>query len=336
MEQEKTDAQPVKMRSCSLESGADGVRFIVDGQVVKAMPFDTYETFHKNLTRGLEFNIYPLEMPDGAEIKVQLSPLSEIRAGKIVLHSADGVTFGRQYKLIAVDKEADGGSYAVIALADTGEVVEREPWDDFKRRIEFNRCRGGTAYGTMLGELNPRLYFDVTGQIYKLEEEKRQDTDAEAAEKKTAEAEKKAEEEEPEKESRLLKRIAAGREWLQKNPRYVFIAAAVSFLVLILGIAWVCRGPSVSKPTLKMMSPANVDYFLNQQVEIARALSAVDFATYAGNNPQAAKDSVANLAAFVEKAQSMTGLTPDQVRKLRFISDTLPRLQAELAKATHK
>jgi hypothetical protein len=219
MEQEKTDAQPVKTRSCVLEAGAEGVRFVVDGQVVKAMPFDTYETFHKNLTRGLEFNIYPLETADGTGIKVQLSPLSEIRAGKIVLHSPDGVTYGRQYRLIAVHKEADGKSYAIVALADTGEVVEREPWDDFKRRIEFSRCRGGTAYDTMLGEFNPRLYFDVTGQLYKSEEEKRKDREAEAAEKKAAaEEEKKAAEENSERENPLLKLISAGMKWLRKNP----------------------------------------------------------------------------------------------------------------------
>ena len=190
---EKTDAEPVKMRSCILEAGAEGVRFVVDGQVAKVLPFDTYETFHKNLTRGLEFNIYPLETADQAEIKLQLPPLSEIRAGTVDLRSLDGVTYGRQYKLIAVEKEADGKSCAVVALADTGEVVEREPWDDFKRRVRFGRCRSGTAYGTMLGELNPRLYFDITGQIYKSEEEKPKDREAEAAEKKAAaEGEKKA------------------------------------------------------------------------------------------------------------------------------------------------
>ena len=210
MEQEKTDAQPVKTRSCVLEAGAEGVRFVVDGQVVKAMPFDTYETFHKNLTRGLEFNIYPLETADGTGIKVQLSPLSEIRAGKIVLHSPDGVTYGRQYRLIAVHNEADGESCAIIALAETGEVVEREPWDDFKRRVEFGRCRGGTAYGTMLGELNPRLYFEITGQIYESEEEKREDKEVEPVEEKAAE-------EEPEKKSRLLKLIAAGMQWLRRK-----------------------------------------------------------------------------------------------------------------------
>ena len=235
MEQENTDVQPVKMRSCVLEAGAEGVRFAVDGRLVKVMPFEAYETFHKNLTRGLEFNIYPLEIGDGAEIKVQLCPLAEIRAGKIVLHSLDGVTYGRQYRLITVHKEADGPfdgtqgrpeqgrtggqSRAIVALADTGEVVERVPWDDFKRHIEFGRCRGGTAYGTMLGEFNPRLYFDVTGQIYKSEKAQPYDKDAETAGKKAAEGEKQAEEEKPEKKNRLLKLIAAGMSWLRKNPR---------------------------------------------------------------------------------------------------------------------
>ena len=209
MAEEKTDGQPVEMRSCALEAGAEGVRFVVDGQVVKAMPFDTYETFHKNLTRGVEFNVYPLET-GGGEVRVQLSPLSEILLGKIVLHSSDGVTYGRQYKLLGVEKEEDGKPYAIVAVADTGEVVEREPWEDFKHRIKFGRCRGGTAYGTMLGDFNPRLYFDTTGQIYKSEEEKRKDRESEPVEKKAAE-------EEPEKKSRLLKLIAAGMEWLRRK-----------------------------------------------------------------------------------------------------------------------
>jgi hypothetical protein len=337
MAQEKTDAQPVQMRSCVLETGAEGVRFIVEGRVVKVVPFDTYEAFHKNLTRGLEFNIYPLDIGGGAEIKVQLSPLSEIRAGKIVLHSLDGVTYGRQYRLASVDKEADGRSYAVVVLADTGEVVEREPWDDFKRRIEVGRCRGGTAYGTMLGEVNPRLYFDVTGQLYKSEEERRKDKEAESAQAKAvADEEKNAEAETPDEESLLRLRIAAVREWLRARPRLVYIAAVVSFLVLILGIVLASRGPSVPKPTLEVMSPANLDYFLNQQYEVARALNAVDLAKYAKEHPQAAQDSVRNLAEFMGKARYVTGLTAEQTRKLLFISDILPKLQSELAKAPQK
>ena len=63
------------------------------------------------------------------------------------------------------------------------------------------------------------------------------------------------------------------------------------------------------------MSAARLDYHLNQEYEIAQALSAVDFAKYARNNPQAAKDSVENLAAFVEKNRRTPNLTAAQTRK---------------------
>jgi len=336
-EPEKADAEPVKMRSCILESGAGVVRFVVDGQVAKVLPFDTYETFHKNLTRGPEFNIFPLETADGAEIKLQLPPLSEIRAGAVELRSRDGVTYGRQYKFIAVEKEADGKSYAVVALADTGEVVEREPLDDFKRHVRFGRCRSGTAYPAMLGEVNPRLYFDITGRIYKPEEkEAPKDREAEAPEKKAAEGEKKAEEEKPEKKDPLLEVVAAGKEWLRKNPRYGYITAAVFLLVLILGIAGVWLGLGSSKARAAAMSAARLDYHLNQQYDIAQALTARDFATYARNNPQAAKDCVENLASFVEKNRNTPNLTAAQTQKMLFISKALPRLQAELAESSPK
>lgn len=334
---EKTDAEPVKMRSCVLEAGAEGVRFIVDGQVAKILPFDTYETFHKNLTRGLEFNIYPLQTADQAEIKLQLPPLSEIRAGKVELRSLDGVTYGRQYKLIEVKKEADGKSYAIVALADTGEVIEREPWNDFKRRVTFRRCRSGTAYDTMLGELNPRLYFDVTGKIYKPEEEKPGVKETEAAEKKPArETVKKPPEKEPEKEDPLLKIGAAGVEWLRKNPRYGYIAAAVLLLAVIFAVVRVRRGPNLLKPKPEVQNAAKLDYHLNQEYEIAQALGKVDFVKYARSNPQAAKDSVENLAAFVQKNRSTPNLTAEQTQKLLFISNTVQQLQAALEKAAAK
>jgi hypothetical protein len=334
---EKTDAEPVKMRSCILEVGAEGVHFIVDGQVAKIVPIETYEAFHKNLTRGLEFNIYPLETPDGAEIKLQLLPLSEVRAGPVELRSLDGVTYGRQYKLIAVKREADGKSYAIVALADTGEVVEREPWDDFKRRVTFRRCRSGTAYGRMLGELNPRLYFDVTGQIYKPEEEKPKVRETEAVGKKAhGETARKAEKGEPKNEDPLLKVFAAGMQWLRKNPRYGYTAAAVFLLVLVFGVVRVCRGPGFLKPKPQVKSADKLDYHLNQEYEIAQALGKVDFVKYARNNPQAARDSIENLAAFVEKNRSTPNLTAAQAQKLLFISSTVERLQADLETAAAK
>jgi hypothetical protein len=335
---EKTDAEPVKRRSCVLEIGAEGVRFIVDGQVAKILPLETYETFHKKLTRGLEFNIYPLVTPDGAEIRLQLLPLSEIRAGPVELRSPDGVTYGRQYKLMEVKREADGKSCAIVALADTGEVIEQEPWEDFKRRVTFRRCRGGTAYRKMLGEFNPRLYFDVTGQIYKPEEEKPKDREPEAAAKKApGETARKAEEQEPRGEDPLLQVVAAGREWLRENPRYGYIAAAVFLLVLAFGVVRVWRGPDFLKSKPPQVSLAvRLDYHLNQEYEIARALGKVDFVRYARKNPEAARQSVENLAAFVEKNRSTPGLTPAQTEKMRFISDTVQRLQADLATATGK
>ena len=194
--------------------------------MAKVLPFDTYETFHKNLTRGLEFNIFPLETADQAEIKLQLPPLSEIRAGVVELHSGDGVTYGRQYKLIGVEKEADGKSYAVVALADTGEVVEREPWDDFKRRVRFGRCRSGTAYDTMARGVQPAalLRHHRANLQAGRGEAWRQGSEAEAGGEE-ARHEKSGEEgrrkKEPEKKDPLLKMIAAGMEWLRKNPRYV-------------------------------------------------------------------------------------------------------------------
>ncbi|MGD1001138.1 MAG: hypothetical protein ABSA67_10630 [Candidatus Brocadiia bacterium] len=334
---DKPDAEPVKMRSCILEAGAEGVRFIVDGRVAKIMPFDAYEAFHKNLTRGLEFNIYPLQTADQAEIKVQLPPLSEIRAGRVELRSSDGVTYGRQYKLIAVKKDADRKSYATVALADTGEVVEREPWEDFKRRVTFRRCRSGTAYDTMLGEFNPRLYFDITGKIYKPEEEKPKDKETPAAERKApGEMVKKAPEKESDKEDPLLKIGAAGIGWLRKNPRYGYIAAGILLLILIFTVVRVRRGPNFIKPKPEVQSAAKLDYHLNQEYEIAQALGRVDFVKYARSNPQAAKDSVENLAAFVEKTRSTPNLTADQAQKLLFISNTVPKLQAALEKATAK
>jgi hypothetical protein len=334
---EKTDAEPVKMRSCVLEAGREGVRFIVDGQVAKIMPFDAYEAFQKNLTRGLEFNIYPLQTADQAEIKVQLPPLSEIRAGRVELRSLDGATYGRQYKLIEVKKEADGKSYAIVALADTGEVVEREPWEDFKRRVTFRRCRSGTAYDRMLGELNARLYFDVTGKIYKPEEEKPKDTESPVAEKKAAgETRKKAPEKEPEREDPLLKVSAAGIGWLRKNPRYGYIAAAVFLLVLIFAVVRLRHGPNFLKPKPEVKSAVKLDYHLNQEYEIAQALGRVDFAKYARNRPQEARDSVENLAAFVEKNRATPNLTAEQTQKMLFISNTVQQLQAALEKATAK
>ncbi|MGO8703366.1 MAG: hypothetical protein ACLQVA_06065 [Candidatus Brocadiia bacterium] len=336
---EKTDAEPVKMRSCALEAGAEGVRFIVDGQVAKILPFDTYEAFHKNFTRGLEFNIYPLETADHTELKLQLPPLSEIRAGRIELRSLDGVTYGRQYKLIEVKKEADGRSYAIVALADTGEVVEREPWKDFKRRVAFRRCRSGTAYDTMLGELSPRLYFDVTGKIYKPDEEQPGVKETEAAQKKPArEAVKKPLEKEPEKADPLLKIATAGIAWLRKNPRYGYIAAAVLLLALIFTLVRVRRGPNINilKPKSEVQSPVNLDYHLNQEYQIAQAFSRVDFVKYARSNPQAARDSVANLAGFVERNRSTPNLTAEQAQKLLFISSTVKQLEAALVQATAK
>jgi hypothetical protein len=84
------------------------------------------------------------------------------------------------------------------------------------------------------------------------------------------------------------------------------------------------------------MSPAQLDYHLNQEYEIAQKLSAVDFAKYARDYPKAAKDSVENLAAFVEKNQHTPGLSAEQSGKMRFIANVLPRLQAGLAKAAEK
>ncbi len=334
---EKSDAEPVKMRSCVLEAGADGVRFVVDGRVAKIMPFDAYEAFHKNLTRGLEFNVYPLETADRAEIKVQLLPLSEIRAGKVELRSQDGATYGRQYKLIEVKKEADGKSYAIIALADTGEVVEREPWEDFKRRATFRRCRSGTAYDTMLGELNPRLYFDAIGKIYVPEEDKPEVKETESPEKKPVrETVKKPPEKEPEREDPLLKIAAAGMAWLRNNSRYVYVSAAVLLLALVVTVVVVRRVSNFQKRKAAVQSAAKLDYHLNQEYEIAQALGRVDFVKYARNNPQAAKDSVENLAAFVEKNRSTPNLTAEQAQKLLFISNTVPKLQAALEKAAAK
>ena len=134
------------------------------------------------------------------KIKLQLPPLIEIRAGAVELRSLDGVTYGRKYKFIAPKKEADGKSYAVVALAETGEVVEREPWNDFKRRVKYGRCRSGTAYGAMLGEASPRLYFDVTGQIYKAGRgEARSQESGGRGKEACSGSENKAEEKQPEK-----------------------------------------------------------------------------------------------------------------------------------------
>ena len=324
----------MKARSVVLDAVAEGVRFVVDGQVAKVVPFDTYEAFYKNLTRGLEFNIFPLEIPGQTEIKLQLPPLIEVRAGAVELRSLDGVTCGRQYKFISVEKEADGRSYAVIALAETGEVVEREPWDDFKRRVQYGRCRSGTTYRAMLGEVSSRLYFDVTGEIYKPQEERPKVREAAAEEKKPApEVELKTAEAEPEKKEPLLTQIAADMGYLPKKLRFVFVGAAVVLVVLILVTVMVRRGHGSTKLKPEVMSAATLDYHLNQEYEIAKHLSAVDFAKYARDYPQAAKDSVENLAAFVERNRSTPGLTPAQAEKMLFISNALPRFQAELAKA---
>jgi hypothetical protein len=343
MEQEGPDAQPekneigaepVKTHSVALDAVAEGVRFVVDGQVAKALPFETYEAFYKNLTRGLEFNIFPLEIPGLGEIKLQLPPLIEVRAGAVELRSLDGVTYGRHYKFISMEKEADGASYAVVALAETGEVVEREPWDDFKRRVQYGRCRSGTAYGAMLGEVSPRLYFDVTGEIYKPQEERPRAREAAAEEKKPApEVEMQVAEEEFKKKEPVLTQIAADMGYLPKKLRFVFVGAAIVLIVLILVTVMVRRGQVAPKPKLEVTSAAGLDYHLNQEYEIAKHLSAVDFARYARDYPQAAKDSVENLAAFVERNRSTPGLTPAQAEKMLFISNALPRLQAELAKA---
>jgi hypothetical protein len=328
---EKADSEPLKMRSCILEACDEGVRFVVAGHVAKVVSFDTYEAFYKNLTRGLEFNIFPLETADRAEIKLQLPPLSEIRAGAVELRSLDGVTYGRRYKLIEVKKEADGTSYAVVALADTGEVVEREPWEDFKRRVVFDRCRSGSAYRAMAGEFNPRLHFDITGQIYKPEERK-----PEAAEKKAAEGEKEAEVEAPRSEDPLLKIVATGMARLRRNPRYVYVGSAIILLAAAFSIAGVWFRARFLKAKPAVMSAAQLDYHLNLEFEVAQALSAVDFVKYARDHPRVAKESVEDLAAFVEKNRDTPGLSAEQTRKLLFISSTLPRLQAQLAKAAEQ
>jgi hypothetical protein len=338
MDQERTDAQPeqadselLKMRSCILEGSNEGVRFVVDGHVAKVVSFDTYEVFYKNLTRGLEFNIFPLETADQAEIKVQLPPLSEIRAGAVELRSLDGVTYGRRYKLVEVKKEADGTSYAVVALADTGEVVEREPWEDFKRRVIFDRCRSGSAYRAMAGEFNPRLYFDITGQIYNPKEGK-----PEAAEKRAAEGEREAEVEGPRGEDPLLRIVAAGMVWLRRNPRYIYIGSAIILLAAAFSIAGVWYRARFLKAKPAVMSAAQLNYHLNLEFEVTQALSAGDFVKYARDHPRVAKESVENLAAFVEKNRNTPGLSAEQTRKFLFISSALPRLQAQLAKAAEQ
>jgi hypothetical protein len=85
-----------------------------------------------------------------------------------------------------------------------------------------------------------------------------------------------------------------------------------------------------------VQSAAKLDYHLNQEYEIAQALGRVDFAKYARNRPQEARDSVENLAAFVEKNRATPNLTAEQTQKMLFISNTVQQLQAALEKATAK
>ncbi len=186
----------------------------------------------------------------------------------------------------------------------------------------------------MLGEASPRLYFDVTGQIYRPEEEKPEVRKAVAEEKKpAAEVENKAEEKQPEGKDPFLTLLAAGMGRLRTKRRYVYIGAAVILLVLVFGFAGLHHRAGPAKPRPEVMSAAKLDYHLNQEYEIAQHLSAVDFARYARNYPQAAKDSVENLAAFVEKNRHTPDLAPAQAQKMLFISNIVPRLQADLTKA---
>lgn len=306
-EEPKTEEAPP--RECSLEEGWDCVRFVVDGADRQTMPFDAYGALYAKLSASLALNQVPVDSGRGV-IQFRLSPLDEIRKGRVALLSEDGVTFGRTYKMTALKPAAEGQSVAVIADAVTGDAVDHIAWPEMAKRSKAGLCRGATLYSEMLGEFSGRLYFEAMGEIY-------------AARPKPRKPEEPAQEAPVAADEGALQPL---RVWLSANPKAAYAIAAAGLVVIFISFYFFLYQPTRRPGAVDFGNPNSVDNYIASHTLIVDCLRGVDLRTYAQNQPQALRESVARLEVFLIRMQRAR-LTPKQKERVETIRYELEHIK---------
>lgn len=306
-EEPKTEGAPPRV--CSLEEGWDCVRFVVDGADRQTMPFDAYAALYARLSVSLALNQVPVDSGSGV-IQFRLSPLEEIRKGRVALLSEDGLTFGRAYKMTALKPAAEGQSVAVIADAATGDVVDHIAWPEMAKRSKAGVCRGATLYSDMLGEFSGRLYFEAMGEIYAARPKPRKPDEPVHAAPAAAD------------EGMLLPL----RLWLRTNPKAAYAVAAAGLAIVLISFYFFLYQPARSPDAVDLGNAHSVDNYIASHTLIVDCLRGVDLRTYAQNQPQALRESVARLEVFLIRMQRAR-LTPKQKERVEAIRYELDHIR---------
>lgn len=297
------DASATPPLECVLEEGWDHVRFLVDGVERQAMPFEAYQALYSKVSASLALNQLPIDSGRGV-VQFRLSPLEEVRKGRVVLSTEDGVTFGRNYKMTGMQPVGEGQSVAVIVDAATGEPVDRIPWPEMARRSKSGACRGATTYADMLGEFSGRLYFEAIGQIYvgRPKPQKEEEAAADAPPVET------------------IGRLHAYRLWLRANPKAAYAIAAVGVLIVFISFWFFIHQPVRKPDAVNFGDPRSVDNYIASHLLIAECLRGVDLRDYARNQPQALSDSIHRLEVFLIRIErvKLSARQKDRVDTIRY------------------
>jgi hypothetical protein len=303
----KADAVPA--RECCLEEGWDAVRFVVDGVDRQTVPFDAYAALYAKLGASIELNRVPVETGGGV-VHFRLSPLEEVRKGRVVLATEDGVTYGRSYRMTALQGTGDGVSAAVIADAAGGEVVDRVPWPEMVKRARSGACRGASVYSHMLGDFSGRLYFEATGEIYAPPRKGKKEEEAEEAPA--------ADEPGP---------LAALRLWVRARPKLAYAIAAAGAVIVLASFYFSFHEPLRRPDAVDFANLHSVDTYIETHALISGCLRGVDLGEYARSHPDALKESIHRLEVFLLRIQRAK-LNAKQSARVETIRYELQQLQA--------
>ncbi len=312
MSETASPQDPAPVPECFLEAGPDGVRFAVNGVVRQTMPPDAYEALYARLSAGLDLNQVPVDTGRGV-IHFRLSPLDEIRRGRVMLTSEDAAIFSRRYAMTALQASDEGKSVAVLTDAATGSEVARVPWPEMARLAKSGACRGATRYADMLGAFSGRLYFEATGEIY-------------APPRATPDAA-----DEPPPSADVAGRIAVFRHWIGARPALAWVIAAVGLAFVLISFFFFLYQPVRTPGTVDLGNARSVDNFIEEHALIADCLRGVDLNEYARKHPQALQGSLHRLETFLIRIERAK-LTPRQSARVETIRQDLRHLQQAAGK----